>query len=239
MPRSRSASRPKPRASSRSRRLGRLIVVEGIDGSGKSTQIQLLHKWLEARGTEVVFSAWNSSNLVRQATKRGKKKNLLTPTTFSLLHSVDFADRLLHLILPPLKAGMVVLADRYVYTAFARDAVRGVDHGWVRDVYGFAPKPDLALYFKVPIEVSLQRILTGRAALKFHEAGMDLNLSADPYESFRLFQGRIFEQYLAMSTEFRFTIMDANQRIEEQQGLVRKLLTTKVDIRKFTTRKAL
>ena len=125
--------------------------------------------------------------------RRGKKKDLLTPTTFSLLHAVDFADRLTYQIMPPLKAGMIVLADRYVYTAFGRDVARGVHPEWVRAVYSFAPRPDLALYFRVPIEVSLERLLAGRAKLKYHEAGMDLGLAANPVESFRLFQSRVLE----------------------------------------------
>ncbi len=131
---------------------GRLIIVEGIDGSGKSTQLQLLQKWLLNAGYRVFFTEWNSSALVNQAIKRGKKRNLLTPTTFSILHATDFADRLSHLIIPPLKAGMIVLADRYVYTAFSRDVVRGVHRQWVRNLYDFAVKPNLAFYFKVPIE---------------------------------------------------------------------------------------
>ena len=218
---------------------GRLIAVEGLDGSGKSTQVHLLQKWLEQQGCKVFFSEWNSSALVKSATSKGKKQNLLTPTTFSLIHATDFADRYERQLLPLLRAGYIVLCDRYIFTAFARDVVRGCPPDWVRGVYSFAALPDLTFFFRADLEVSLARILDNRPVLKFHEAGMDLNLSADPYESFRLFQGRIFEQYLAMSTEFRFTIMDANLRIEEQQGLVRKLLAAKVDIRKFTTRKAL
>ncbi len=105
---------------------GRLFIVEGIDGSGKSTQLSLLQKWLESEGYVVYFSEWNSSPLVHDVTKRGKKKKMLTPMTFSLIHATDFADRTEHHIIPPLKAGAVVLADRYVYTAFARDVVRGV-----------------------------------------------------------------------------------------------------------------
>lgn len=212
---------------------GRLIAVEGLDGSGKSTQVHLLQKWLEQQGCKVFFSEWNSSALVKSATSKGKKQNLLTPTTFSLIHATDFADRYERQLLPLLRAGYIVLCDRYIFTAFARDVVRGCPPDWVRGVYSFAALPDLTFFFRADLEVSLARILDNRPVLKFHEAGMDLNLSADPYESFRLFQGRIFEQYLAMSTEFRFTIMDANQRIEEQQGLVRKLLTAKVDIKRF------
>ena len=154
---------------------GKLIVVEGIDGSGKSTQIRLLERWLLSRGYAVFFTEWNSSELVRETTKMGKKKDLLTPTTFSLLHATDFADRHQDIIVPPLKAGMVVLADRYIYTAFARDAVRGVDKGWVRDLYSFAVKPDLCFYFKVPLDVAVRRIAGGRGKIKYHEAGMDLN----------------------------------------------------------------
>ena len=126
--------------------------------------------------------------------RRGKKKDLLTPTTFSLLHAVDFAARLTYQIVPPLKAGMIVLADRYVYTAFSRDVARGVHPAWVRAVYSFAPRPDLTLYFRVPIEVSLERLLAGRAKLKYHEAGMDVGLASDPAQSFRLFI-RVLEIY--------------------------------------------
>ncbi len=202
---------------------GKLIVVEGIDGSGKSTQLALLHRWLAAQGYKVFFTEWNSSVLVRRAMKRGKKKDLLTPTTFSLLHAVDFADRLTYKIIPPLKAGMIVLADRYVYTAFARDVARGVDPQWVRAVYGFAPRPDLALYFRVPIDVSLDRLLIGRAKLKYHEAGMDLGLSRDPAESFRLFQSRVLDLYDQSVSEFGLDVIDATGNINEQQLVVRRL----------------
>ena len=202
----------------------RLIVVEGIDGSGKSTQISLLQKWLLDSKFRVFFTEWNSSKLVNETIKRGKKKNLLTPTTFSILHATDFADRLTHLITPPLKAGMIVLADRYVYTAFSRDVVRGVHRDWVRDLYGFAVKPNIAFYFKVPIEVSLKRILTGRASLKFHEAGMDMGLHADPKESFRLFQSRILEEYDRIAEEYGMTVIDATLPISKQQSIVREIV---------------
>jgi len=203
---------------------GKLIIVEGIDGSGKSTQISLLHRWLLALGHKVFFTAWTSSALVRRAVRRGKKKDLLTPTTFSILHAVDFADRLTYKIIPPLKAGMTVLADRYVYTAFGRDVARGVDNEWVRAVYSFAPKPDLALYFRVPIEVSLQRILIGRTKLKYHEAGMDLGLSRDPVESFRLFQSQVLVIYDDLVREFFLEVIDATADINQQQQQVRHLV---------------
>lgn len=203
---------------------GKLIIVEGIDGSGKSTQIQLLQKWLTNSRFRTFFTEWNSSQLVNDTIKRGKKKNLLTPTTFSILHAADFADRLAHLIIPPLKAGMIVLADRYVYTAFSRDVVRGVHPSWVRNMYGFSVKPDLAFYFKVPIETSLKRILVGRTALKFHEAGMDLGLSDDPKESFKLFQSQILTQYDSVAQEYGMIVIDATQSIKKQQALVRDIV---------------
>ena len=202
---------------------GKLIIVEGIDGSGKSTQISLLHRWLLAQGHKVFFTEWNSSALVRRSLRRGKKKDLLTPTTFSVLHAVDFADRLTFKIIPPLKAVMTVLADRYVYTAFGRDVARGVDNEWVRALYSFAPKPDLAIYFRVPIEVSLQRILSGRTKLKYHEAGMDLGLSRDPAESFRLFQSRVLVIYDELVQEFGLDVIDATADISQQQQQVRRL----------------
>jgi dTMP kinase len=212
---------------------GRLIAVEGLDGSGKSTQIYLLKRWLEAEGARVYFSEWNSSELVKSATSKGKKRELLTPTTFSLIHATDFADRYERHLLPLLRAGYIVLCDRYIFTAFARDVVRGCPPAWVRGLYDFAALPDLTFFFKADLEVSLYRILDGRPKLKFFEAGMDLRLSADPYESFRIFQGRILEQYLAMSTEFNFVVMDANNRIETQQSVVRQLVSRRIDLNRF------
>ena len=213
---------------------GRLIIVEGIDGSGKSTQLQLLQKWLLNSKYRVFFTEWNSSALVKETIKYGKKKNLLTPTTFSILHATDFADRLAHLITPPLKAGMIVCADRYVYTAFARDVVRGVHPEWVRNLYGFAVKPDIGFYFKVPIEVSLKRILTGRVELKFHEAGMDLGLSDDPKESFRLFQSKILDEYDHIAEEYGLTVIDATMPIQKQQTLIREIVKEKLKDYKST-----
>ena len=145
--------------------------------------------------------------------------------TFSLLHATDFADRLLYKIIPPLKAGMIVLADRYAYTAFARDATRGVDRQWVRELYSFAVRPDLALYFKVPIDVSVDRLMARRVKLKFYEAGMDLGWSANPLESFRLFQGKVLDEYDQLVKEFDRGVIDARGSITEQQRLVRNVIT--------------
>jgi len=203
---------------------GKLIVVEGIDGSGKSTQLSLLSQWLRSQGVAVAFSEWNSSPLVRDTTRRGKKKQLFTPTTFSLIHATDFADRTERYILPMLKAGAVVCADRYAFTAFARDVSRGVSRKWVRNLYRFAIRPNLAFYFRVPLEVALGRILGGRTAIKYYEAGMDLGLSRHIEESFRIFQGRILEEYEAMAEEMGFFIIDATRSIEEQQKEMRAIV---------------
>jgi dTMP kinase len=203
---------------------GRLIVVEGIDGSGKSTQIHLLEQWLRSRNLAVFLTEWNSSDMVKEITSKGKKKGKLTPTTFSLLHATDFADRYERKILPLLSAGYIVLADRYIYTAFARDIVRGCSRNWVHKVYSYALKPDITFYFKVPLDIAIERILVGRPKLKFYEAGMDLNLSNDPYESYRIFQGRIIDEYDAMAEDQGFAIVDGTSAIEEQQNLVRDLV---------------
>src|SRR5215813_12656407 len=212
---------------------GRLVAVEGLDGSGKSTQIYLLKRWLELQGLKVYFSEWNSSQLVKAATSKGKKRELLTPTTYSLIHATDFGDRYERQLVPLLRAGYLVLCDRYIFTAFARDTVRGCPPKWVRGIYNFAALPDMTFFFKARLEVSLQRILDGRPQLKYFEAGMDLRLSSDPYESFRIFQGRILEQYLGMSTEFNFLVVDANQRVEAQQATIRELVTQKLDLESF------
>jgi dTMP kinase len=203
---------------------GRLFCVEGIDGSGKSTQIALLHEWLKSEGYAVKFSEWNSSPLVKNTTSRGKKKQLLTPTTFSLIHATDFADRTEHEIIPYLKAGAVVLCDRYCYTAFARDVARGVSPRWVRRLYRFAAVPTVTFYFRVPLDVALDRIVMGRPDLKYYEAGLDIGLSIDPMESFKLFQARIVAEYEKMTNEFNFTVMDATKTIEDQQRQMRNIV---------------
>jgi dTMP kinase len=205
-------------------------VVEGIDGSGKTTQLTLLAKWLSAAGRPVFVTEWNSSALVKAATKTGKKKNSLTPMTFSLLHATDFADRLLYNIIPPLKAGMIVLADRYTYTAFARDAARGIDRRWVRELYSFAARPDVAVYFRVPIEVSADRLLARRVKLKFYEAGMDMGWSASLVESFRIFQGKVLDEYDRIVEEFGLSVIPAEGSITEQQRTFRKLVSQHLQI---------
>ncbi|GAP20925.1 dTMP kinase [Leptolinea tardivitalis] len=204
---------------------GKLIVVEGIDGSGKSTQIDLLHKWLLSKGHSVYFSEWNSSELVKSTSRMAKEKKMFTPTTFSLMTATDFADRWERYIFPLLKAGGIVLADRYAFTAFARDVARGVDPAWVRSMYSFAPMPDLTLYFRVPLDVAVDRILSSRAKIKYYEAGMDLGLSDNKVTSFRLFQQRVIDEYEKMVDEFGMTVIDGTESVQKEQKLVRQLVT--------------
>jgi dTMP kinase len=208
---------------------GKLFVVEGVDGSGKSTQLMLLAQWLRQAGHLVVLSEWNSSPIVRDTTRRGKRRRLLTPLTFSLIHATDFIERVERELLPALKAGAVVLADRYVFTAFARDVVRGVDVDWVKALYRFAPVPTAAFYFRVPLEVALHRILAGRPSLKFYEAGMDLGLHADPQESYRAFQSRILLEYEKLVGEYGLHAMDARQPVEVLQRTLRDMVQRALD----------
>lgn len=203
---------------------GVLVCVEGIDGSGKSTQLALLRDWLKSIGKDVIFTEWNSSPLISQTTKLAKKKNMLSPRTFSLLHAVDFADRLKQVIAPALKAGFIVLADRYAYTAFARDVARGVDPNWVREVYSFAIKPDLTIYFDIDPKTSMERICFNRTP-KFYEAGMDLKLSSNPFESYILFQTKVVKEYKKMLNEFGIKKIDANESIHKKQVQIRSMLT--------------
>jgi dTMP kinase len=203
---------------------GKLIVVEGIDGSGKSTQIDLLHKWLQSQARSVYFTEWNSSELVKSTTRLGKQEKMFTPTTFSLLQATDFSDRWENYMLPMLRAGVIVLADRYAFTAFARDVARGVDREWVRNLYSFATQPDLALYFQVPLDVAVERITGSRAKIKYYEAGMDLGLSDNKVTSFRLFQQRIINEYENMVPEFGLTIMDGTLPVLDLQKRMRSIV---------------
>lgn len=199
---------------------GILICVEGIDGSGKSTQIELLYDWLKSKERDVILTRWNSSELISKTTKKAKKKNLLSGRTFSLLHAVDFADRLERTIKPALKAGFIVLADRYVYTAFARDVARNVDSNWVRNLYDFAIKPDITFYFDVSAQESLDRICLNRQP-GFYEAGMDMKLSNNPYKSYVKFQNKISEQYKKIVDEFELIKIDASESIHKKQEFIR------------------
>lgn len=182
---------------------GLLIVIEGTDGSGRSTQIQKLREWLAVESYGVVVTEWKSSPLMSPVITEAKAGNLLNATTFSLLYASDFAHRLENIIIPALRAGLVVLADRYIYTAFARDVVRGVSPVWARKLYGFAPEPDLVFYLKMSCSALLKRIIA-TSGLDFHESGRDIGLSTDFYESFKIYQRRILAEYVKMTEEFNF-----------------------------------
>jgi dTMP kinase len=214
---------------------GALVVVEGIDGSGKSTQLHLLKRWLEVGGYRTHFTEWNSSPLVATATKRGKKRRLLTPVTFSLIHATDFADRYERQILPLLRSGHLVLADRYVYTAYARDGARGCPTPWLRNLYRFATQPDITFYFRAPLEIAVERILSGRPRLKFYEAGADLALSLDRVESFRIFQGMILERYDQLIESENFVLMDGTMPVHKLQQQMREIVSARIDLKRFST----
>jgi dTMP kinase len=216
---------------------GALVVVEGIDGSGKSTQLYLLKRWLEINGYRTHFTEWNSSPLVKSATRRGKQRRLLTPVTFSLLHAADFADRCERQILPLLHGGYLVLADRYIYTAFARDFARGCPPHWLRNLYRFAPIPDITFYFRAPLDVAVNRIMAGRPKLKYYEAGMDLGISLDRTESFRIFQERILNYYDQMMEPDKFVLMDGTVPVNRLQKQMREILGERIDLAKFAPKK--
>ena len=229
--------RPEQTRAQRREYPGALVVVEGIDGSGKSMQLYLLKRWLEIGGYRLHFTEWNSSPLVRSATRRGKQRRLLTPTTFSLLHSADFADRCERQILPLLHGGYLVLADRYIYTAFARDVARGCSPEWLRNLYSFAPIPDITFYFRAPLDVAVNRIVAGRPKLKYYEAGMDLGISLDRAESFRIFQERILNYYDQMIQPDHFVLMDGTIPVNKLQKQMREILAARIELSRFAPKR--
>ncbi len=200
---------------------GRLIAAEGLDGSGKSTQLQLLHFWLQAEGYEVLIVEWTSSKLIKRALKNGRKQDSMEPMLLSVLHAADIAELHERDIVPALRRGAVVLADRYVYTALARDLARGVEQSWLEDLYRFALRPDLSIYFQISAEQSLERILSNHPHLNYYQAGMDLGLSHDPIDSFRTFQQRILAEYETMVESYWLLRFDATLPVKQQQRLLR------------------
>lgn len=201
---------------------GRLIVIEGGDRSGRSTQVRLLAKWLERRNLDVVLTDWSTSPHISKAIHKAKAENALRPITYSLFYAADFADRVAQVIVPALQRGEVVLADRYMYTAFARDCARGADPQWVRRLYSFAPRPDLVIYLRVPPEVTSQRAPSSAVkAIDRYEIGLDLGLSTDPEESFQLYQQRVFEEFERLAQEFGMIVVDGVSDVEQIQRLVR------------------
>src|SRR6476469_9726503 len=200
---------------------GKLIAIEGTDGVGRSTQIQLLREWLEVKGYGVVETGWTRSPLMQPTIELAKSSNTLNKLTFVLLYATDFADRLEKEIIPALKAGFIVLADRYIFSALARAAVRGVDSQWIRQLYGFAIAPHLVFYLKIDVDKLIGRVLESRG-MDFWESGMDLKTGDDIYESFRTYQLRLLREYASMADEFHFRILDARRSVDAIQDELRR-----------------
>jgi dTMP kinase len=199
---------------------GKLIAIEGTDGVGRSTQIQLLREWLEVKGYGVIETGWTRSPLMQPTIELAKGSNTLNKLTFVLLYATDFADRLEKEIIPALKAGFIVLSDRYIFTALARAGVRGVDRQWLRNLYGFAIAPHLVFYLRIDVDRLIGRVLESRG-MDFWESGMDLKTGDDIYESFRNYQQRLLREYGSMADEFGFRVLDARRPIEWIQDELR------------------
>jgi dTMP kinase len=195
--------------------LGKLIVVEGADGSGRSSQITSLVQWLEGRGHATVQVGLKRSTLVSEELGRAQNGNILSHTTMSLFYATDFADQLENVIIPALRAGSMVLADRYIYTLMARDLVRGADAAWLNNLYGLALVPDAVFYLKVSPEVLVQRNFAKNHTLDYWESGMDLGLSRDMFDSFLKYQKMMIEQFERLRREFDFHIVDGNRSMDE------------------------
>lgn len=193
---------------------GKLVVVEGADGSGRSTQIAKLVDWLEASGHATVQVGLKRSTLVSEELEKAQQGNILSHRTLSLFYATDFADQLENLILPALRSGFIVLADRYIYTLMARDLVRGMDEAWLKNLYGIAPVPDAVFYLSVSPEELLQRNFAKNAGLDYWESGMDIGLSRDIFDSFLEYQRTMLEQFKRLQGTYGFTIVDGLRSVE-------------------------
>jgi dTMP kinase len=200
---------------------GKLIAIEGTDGVGRTTQIDLLRKWLEVKGYGVVETGWTRSELMQPTIELAKSSNTLNKLTFVLLYATDFADRLEKEVIPALKAGFIVLADRYIFSALARAGVRGVDRAWCRNLYGFAIAPHLVFYLKVDVDTLIRRVLQS-GGMDFWESGMDLKHGDDIYDSFRTYQNKLLREYASMAEEFRFRVIDARRDVDTIQEELRR-----------------
>ena len=205
--------------------VGKLIVVEGADGSGRSTQIARLVEWLETCGHATVQVGLKRSSLVSAELERAQEGNILSRTTLSLFYATDFADQLENIILPALKAGFIVLADRYIYTLMARDMVRGMDEAWLKNIYGIAPEPDAVFYLAVGAEELVQRNLSKNATLDYWESGMDLGMSRDVFDSFVQYQTAMQSAFRQLQKSYGFTIVDGNRSVDEVTGELRKKIS--------------
>lgn len=213
---------------------GKLIAIEGTDGVGRSTHIEMLQEWLEVQGYGVITTGWTRSNLMSKTIEAAKAGNILDHWSLSLLYATDFADRLEHQIIPALRSGFIVLADRYIYTAFARDFVRSGNRAWIRDVFGFALIPDLVCYLRIDVETLALRVIE-TTGMNYWESGMDLRLGADLYESFKKYQSLLIEEFDKMAEEFRFHVVDARKSPEEIQEELRAHIVPVLPGNKRTT----
>ncbi len=208
---------------------GKLIVLEGADGSGRSTQIEMLKDWLENLGYGTVNVGLKRSTLVAEELDAAMQGNILSHTTRSLFYATDFADQLENSIIPALRAGFVVLADRYIYTLMARDIVRGANPAWVKSLYSIALKPDAVFYLRVSPQTLVERNFRKNATLNYWESGMDIGLSRDMFESFMKFQRLILAEFRRMQAEYGFTIINGNRRARaihaELRAKVQEILT--------------
>ena len=201
---------------------GKLFAIEGADGSGRSTQIAQLSQWLEANGYAVRHMGLRRSHLVAEELEDAKQGNVLTHTTLSLFYATDFFDQLIHEIIPALRAGLIVLADRYIYTLMARDVVRGADPGWVRNLYSPALVPDAIFYFRVGARQLVERNFLKNPTLDYWESGMDLGLSRDMFDSFIKYQRLIAAEFQTLAKDHAFTVINANLRVETIQRDLRR-----------------
>ena len=194
---------------------GKLVVIEGADGSGRSTQIARLVQWLEGCGHATVQVGLKRSTLVSEELERAKQGNILSHITLSLFYATDFADQLENIILPALKAGFMVLADRYIYTLMVRDLVRGMDEAWLKNVYGIAPVPDAVFYLTVSPEQLVQRNFQKNHTLDYWESGMDVGFSRDMFDSFLQYQSLVEQQFRRLQSTYGFTIVNGERSVEE------------------------
>ncbi|CUQ67283.1 dTMP kinase [Candidatus Nitrospira inopinata] len=213
---------------------GKLIAIEGTDGVGRSTHVEMLQEWLEVQGYGVVTTGWTRSNLMSKTIEAAKAGNILDRWSLSLLYATDFADRLEHQIIPALRSGFVVLSDRYIYTAFARDVVRSGDRKWIRDVFGFALIPDLVCYLRIDVDTLALRVIE-TTGMNYWESGMDLRLGADLYDSFKKYQSLMIEEFDKMAEEFGFNVVDARKSPEEIQEELRSYILPVLRNSKRTT----
>lgn len=196
---------------------GRLIVVEGGDGAGRSTQIAMLKEWLERRGLPTTEVGLKRSELIGPELEEAMNGNVLGPTTFALFYATDFADQLQHTIIPALRAGFVVLADRYIYTPIVRNVARGVDAAWIREVYSFALVPDVVFYLRASPRTLAMRSMQKTGMLDYWESGMDIQRSGDMYECFIRYQRTIAKLFFEMEREYGFKVIDANRNAQTVQ----------------------